>query len=52
MKFKLVLTAFLTLILNVSAQNIQFRANLPYSPSELANIGGYTDPLGNEYALT
>ncbi|MBP6657829.1 MAG: choice-of-anchor B family protein [Bacteroidia bacterium] len=51
MKFKLVLTAFLTLILNVSAQNIQFRANLPYSPSELANIGGYTDPLGNEYAL-
>ncbi|MFZ7145393.1 MAG: choice-of-anchor B family protein [Bacteroidota bacterium] len=51
MKFKLLLIGLFTTILNGSAQNLQFRSNLPYSGSELANIGGYTDLLGNEYAL-
>jgi choice-of-anchor B domain-containing protein len=35
----------------LNAQNLQLRANLPYSPDALANIGGYTDSLDNEYAL-
>src|SRR6476661_4001489 len=32
------------------AQNLQFQANLSY-PYALANIGGYVDTAGNEYAL-
>ncbi|MBL0104042.1 MAG: choice-of-anchor B family protein [Bacteroidetes bacterium] len=32
-------------------QNIQLAANLSYGNSALANIGGYVDSLGNEYAL-
>jgi len=32
-------------------QNIQLRAHLPYSPVNLANIGGYVDSAGREYAL-
>ena len=51
MKFNFLLITFFVLILSTSAQNIQFRSNIPYSPNELANIGGYTDNLGNEYAL-
>ena len=31
--------------------NIQLRAQLPYAPVQLANIGGYVDSTGNEYAL-
>jgi len=31
--------------------NIQFRSNLSYGALTLANIGGYVDSLGNEYAL-
>lgn len=35
----------------LSAQlNVSFRSNLPYGVA-LANIGGYVDSLGNEYAL-
>lgn len=51
MKLKLLLAGFFALIFSASAQNIQFRSNLPYDPDGLANIGGYADPLGNEYAL-
>ncbi len=51
MKFNLLLAGFIALVINTSAQNLQLRSNLPYSPSELANIGGYVDALGNEYAL-
>jgi len=35
----------------ISAQNLQFRSNLSYGSTALANIGGYTDSLDNEYAL-
>ncbi|MFN8143128.1 MAG: choice-of-anchor B family protein [Bacteroidia bacterium] len=35
----------------IFAQNIQLQANLSYGNSALANIGGYVDSLGNEYAL-
>ncbi len=37
--------------ISLHAQNLQLRANLSYSPDALANIGGYTDSLDNEYAL-
>ncbi len=44
----------LALVLFIStgsfAQNLTLRSNLPYAGS-LANIGGYVDSLGNEYAL-
>jgi len=51
MKFKLLLVGIIALISNISAQNLQLRSNLPYSPSVLSNIGGYKDASGNEYAL-
>ncbi|HRH65894.1 MAG TPA: choice-of-anchor B family protein [Bacteroidia bacterium] len=35
----------------VFAQNLALQANLSYGNSALANIGGYVDSLGNEYAL-
>jgi len=35
----------------LSAQNLQLRSNLSYGSTALANIGGYTDTLDNEYAL-
>ncbi len=35
----------------LNAQNIQFRSNISFSPDVLANIWGYSDELGNEYAL-
>ena len=41
----------LLLTVQIKAQNIQFAANLSYGSSALANIGGYVDSLGNEYAL-
>jgi hypothetical protein len=33
------------------AQHMQLRSHLPYSPVNLANIGGYVDSAGREYAL-
>ena len=50
--FKIVLL-FLLLSLTSSAQlNIQFRSQLQYgAANELANIGGYVDSTGKEYAL-
>ena len=51
MKFKLLLAGFIALVINTSAQNLQLRSNLPYSPNALSNIGGYVDTTGNEYAL-
>lgn len=50
MKYYL-LTAFIILTQSIGAQNLQLRSNLPYAPDALANIGGYTDSLNNEYAL-
>jgi len=44
-------TAFLIITQFINAQNLQLRSNLPYAPDALANIGGYTDSLDNEYAL-
>lgn len=44
----LVLTLF---CLKSFSQNLQLQANLSYSALPLANIGGYVDSLGNEYAL-
>jgi choice-of-anchor B domain-containing protein len=35
----------------LAAQNLQLRNNLSYGSDALANIGGYTDTLDNEYAL-
>lgn len=50
-RFPIIVIALLLLFSSVHAQlNIAFRANLPYNGS-LANIGGYVDSSGNEYAL-
>ncbi|MFM2136600.1 MAG: hypothetical protein RL021_2000, partial [Bacteroidota bacterium] len=46
----LVLTA-VCLCYGMNAQNLQLAAQLSYGNSSLANIGGYVDSLGNEYAL-
>jgi choice-of-anchor B domain-containing protein len=44
--------SFILFLARVSpGQNIQLRAHVPYSPVNLANIGGYVDSSGNEYAL-
>jgi choice-of-anchor B domain-containing protein len=51
---KLIRNTFLLLLLvgfSSNAQNLQLAANLSYGNSPLANIGGYVDSLGNEYAL-
>lgn len=45
------LGAFALISQLLAAQNLQFRSNLLYAPDALANIGGYTDSLDNEYAL-
>lgn len=37
-------------LLSFGQVNVTFRSHLPY-PVPLANIGGYVDSLGNEYAL-
>lgn len=50
MKKNLLLAILLAAQTFVFSQNLQFRANFPYSYS-LANIGGYVDTAGNEYAL-
>lgn len=39
-----------TVLLNAQV-NINFRSNLPYPGQTCANIWGYVDSLGNEYAL-
>ena len=43
---------FLTAVLFAHAQlNMTFQGNLPYPGKTLANIWGYVDSSGNEYAL-
>lgn len=47
---------YLTLLLlfvtfQSQSQNLQFQSNLSYNGASLANIWGYVDSLGNEYAL-
>ncbi|MFM9051744.1 MAG: hypothetical protein ACKOKF_05425, partial [Bacteroidota bacterium] len=52
MKRLLVHLFFILLSASSWAQNnIQLAAQLTYQGSALANIGGYVDSLGNEYAL-
>ena len=54
MKSKSTLLILLFLAGFIHAQenyNLQMRGNLPFPGRELANIGGYVDSLGNEYAL-
>lgn len=48
---RIVLLFGLLLSFQVYSQNLQLMANLSYGNSALANIGGYVDSLGNEYAL-
>lgn len=49
---KRILLLLLVLInLKSYSQNLQLQANLSYGTTALANIGGYVDSLGNEYAL-
>ena len=48
---RILLFCGLLLSFNVYSQNLQLMANLSYGNSALANIGGYVDTLGNEYAL-
>lgn len=52
MKKSLLAAILLLLGTYVQAQlNMTFRSNLPYPGEKLANIGGYVDSSGNEYAL-
>lgn len=46
----LIFSLFLLIAGGVSSQNLQIRSNLTF-PYGLANIGGYVDTAGNEYAL-
>ena len=48
---RIVLLFGLLLSFQAYSQNLQLMANLSYGNSALANIGGYVDSLGNEYAL-
>ena len=49
---RLLLPLFILLAAHTApAQNLQFEANLSYGSDVLANIGGYVDTAGNEYAL-
>ncbi|MBK6837901.1 MAG: choice-of-anchor B family protein [Bacteroidetes bacterium] len=48
---RILLFCGLLLSFHVYSQNLQLMANLSYGNSALANIGGYVDTLGNEYAL-
>jgi choice-of-anchor B domain-containing protein len=47
----LVLTGLFLVTAAQAQLNVTFRSNLPYNGASLANIGGYVDSLGNEYAL-
>jgi choice-of-anchor B domain-containing protein len=54
MKLKSTLFILTLLVGFLNAQenyNLQMRGNLPFPGRDLANIGGYVDSLGNEYAL-
>ena len=52
MKKILALLTALVFSLGVNAQlNVTLRSNLSYNGQSLANIGGYVDSTGNEYAL-
>lgn len=51
MKIKSLLIALFALVSGLNAQNLQLRSNIPYSPDALANICGYKDAHGNEYAM-
>lgn len=52
MKKVVMLLAALVFSLGVHAQlNVTFRSSLSYNGQNLANIGGYVDSFGNEYAL-
>lgn len=50
-KLLLALTCFVIAQTANAQLNITFRSNYPYSGVNLANIGGYVDSTGNEYAL-
>lgn len=51
-KSTLLILFFLAGFINAQENyNLQMRGNLPFPGRELANIGGYVDSLGNEYAL-
>ena len=46
------LILFIAIVVNLPAQmNMTFRSQLTYPSQELANIWGYADAAGNEYAL-
>lgn len=49
-KCLLVITALFSAV-NGYSQNLQFRSNISYGNNRLANIGGYVDTTGIEYAL-
>jgi len=52
MKKNLLLSLLFILTITLHAQqNITFRSKLTYPGLQLANIGGYVDAFGNEYAL-
>jgi choice-of-anchor B domain-containing protein len=54
MKIKQLLSAaaiLLTAAVTAQPLNVTFRSNLPYPSQTLANICGYVDGAGNEYAL-
>ena len=48
---KLLFLVLFALSLHAFSQNLQLRANKSYGSTVLANIGGYVDTVGNEYAL-
>ena len=48
---KLYVVVFLFLGIKSYSQNLELKANLSYGSTALANIGGYVDTVGNEYAL-
>src|SRR4051812_30489546 len=50
MKNQLLLIVVMLTFSSAFSQNLQFRSHLAYTDS-LANIGGYVDSVGNEYAL-
>src|SRR4030095_6960028 len=51
-RVRFILLLFVVLPQWVQCQlNMQLQANYPYAPKRLANIGGYVDPAGREYAL-
>ena len=47
----LIATLFAANLHSFAQLNMTFKSHLPYPGKQLANIGGYVDSLGNEYAL-